>query len=90
MGHLASVHGERVQCDECDFQAYPYERVARHQIMKHNICQTCGDRFANSQILEAHCENVHKKRMPESMAHSFKCQDCEYYGKKYLHLEGDA
>ena len=63
MEHLSSIHGEKIQCDLCDFQAYPYERVAKHQIIKHNICQVCGERFECSKDLEQHTEVVHRKKI---------------------------
>ena len=82
MEHLASIHGEKVQCELCDFQAYPFDRVARHQIQKHNVCSTCGQRFENQNDLEQHCDLVHKKRMPESMNHTIICDFCPYQGTK--------
>ena len=82
MEHLSSVHGEKVQCELCDFQAYPFDRVARHQIQKHNVCSTCGQRFDNQNDLEQHCDLVHKKRMPESMNHQIICDFCPYQGTK--------
>ena len=82
MNHLSSVHGEKVQCEFCDFQAYPYDRVAKHQIQKHNVCSTCDQRFENQHDLEQHCNLVHKKRMPESMNHTITCDFCPYQGSK--------
>ena len=82
MAHLQSIHGERVQCDLCDFQAYPFDRVARHQIQKHNICSHCGQQFDNPNDLEQHCDLMHKKKLPESMNNTIICDFCDYQGTK--------
>ena len=81
MNHLASFHGERVQCDICEFQDYPQENLAKHQIQEHNICKICGNRFGNSHQLEEHFEYAHKKKAPEHKSHIFTCEYCEFQGK---------
>ena len=76
----------------CPFliQAYPYERVVRHQINIHNLCEKCGENFPNNILLEEHCEKMHKKKMSESMVHWLKCELCDYQGSKAkvkLHMQ---
>ena len=64
MGHLASIHGERIQCDFCEYQGYPKEKLVKHKVVHHNICQTCGKQFPNFLELEEHCVYVHEEKMP--------------------------
>ena len=59
-----SIHGEQIQCDLCDFQAYPYDRVVKHQIQRHNICPDCGERFGNALLLKEHTDTFHRKKIP--------------------------
>ena len=83
MDHLASIHGERVQCDLCDFQAYPYDQVAQHRISKHNVCQVCGENFDTCQDLEEHTDFVHKKVMVmDKTSSAWSCDFCDYKGTK--------
>ena len=74
-----SLYQPKLNCSFL-FLAYPYERVVRHQINIHNLCEKCGENFPNNILLEEHCENVHKKKMPEHMVHSLKCELCDYQG----------
>ena len=80
MEHLASIHGERIQCELCDFQAYPYDRVARHQIMKHNFCSPCGEKYGSQKELELHSNVVHGKKFPNDLTSNFSCDFCDYEG----------
>merc|ERR1719219_1191601 len=83
MDHLANVHHEKTNCDMCDFQVFPFERLKRHLILKHKICSKCGERFENSLDLEEHFEVVHKdKKLADSLRHSFACDVCDFVGTK--------
>ena len=68
MDHLAFVHHEKTNCDMCDFQVYPFERLKRHLILRHKICSKCGEKFETSMELENHFETVHSdKKLADSL-----------------------
>ena len=84
MDHLAFVHQEKTNCDMCDFQVYPFERMKRHLILTHKVCSKCGGKFESSMALEHHFETVHgdSKKLPDSLRHSFTCDTCYFIGTK--------
>ena len=68
MKHLSEVHQEKTNCNLCDFQVYPYERLKRHLMLKHKCCEKCGEIFETSLQLEQHFEAVHKdKKLADSL-----------------------
>ena len=84
MDHLAFVHKEKTNCDICDFQVYPFERMKRHLILTHKVCSKCGKKFDSSMALEHHFETVHSdsKKLADSLRHSFSCDTCHFFGTK--------
>ena len=84
MDHLAFVHKEKTNCDICDFQVYPFERMKRHLFLTHKVCSKCGGKFESSMALEHHFETVHSdiKKLADSLRHSFTCDTCHFVGTK--------